>query len=127
MTICRKGAVDVITDGRVACIAATKGCPRRVGGQGDLLAGASGTFIAWTRMACDADARKKANLPVVELPFDQPIVLAAYAAATFCRKLQHAAFAAHGRSMLASHLLEVLPAVLHDCFPVDGVKIQNKL
>jgi NAD(P)H-hydrate repair Nnr-like enzyme with NAD(P)H-hydrate dehydratase domain len=127
VTILRKGSIDVMSDGTVACIAATRGCPRRVGGQGDMLAGAAGTFVAWTRLATDEKERKRLKLPVVQLPVDRPIVFAAYAAATFCRKLQHAAFARHGRSMLASHLLDVLPAVLQESFPIDGVTMPNKL
>jgi NAD(P)H-hydrate repair Nnr-like enzyme with NAD(P)H-hydrate dehydratase domain len=37
--VCRKGSVDVISDGRIAVYCAVDGSPRRCGGQGDVLAG----------------------------------------------------------------------------------------
>jgi NAD(P)H-hydrate repair Nnr-like enzyme with NAD(P)H-hydrate dehydratase domain len=56
-----------------------------------------------------------------------PAMLAAWSAAHFCRALGGRAYARHGRSMLASHLLLHLPEVLHEWFPLDGVKITPKL
>lgn len=88
VTILRKGTIDLISNGREAMLCAGEGCPRRVGGQGDVLAGACGTFVAWTRMATDKEQREKAKLPVIDLPVQSPIVFAAYAASSFARKLQ---------------------------------------
>lgn len=130
VTICRKGSIDVISNGRVALICAASGCPRRVGGQGDVLAGACGTFIAWTNAAIDVDQNHRADgeaeSAAVRLPASlTPNVIAAYAACIFCRRLQQTAFAQHGRSMLPTHLLQALPEVLEQCFPIQPT--HNKL
>jgi len=65
-TVIRKGVVDVVTDGRVCVVVTAKGSPRRVGGQGDLLAGAIGTFATWARIVhenrkekSDSDKRRQ--------------------------------------------------------------------
>lgn len=67
VTVVCKGQVDFISDGRkgtngghiviksyslvsvVEC--ATKGSPRRVSGQGDILSGSMGLFLFWTKKA----------------------------------------------------------------------------
>src|SRR3989338_3928220 len=48
VTILKKGAVDIISDGNSLALCRLEGAPRRCGGQGDLTAGALGTFAAWT-------------------------------------------------------------------------------
>jgi hypothetical protein len=58
-TINRKGAIDVITDGERAFIVCSAGSPKRVGGLGDVLAGASGTYIAWAAIAARQPAEKQ--------------------------------------------------------------------
>lgn len=70
VTVLRKGLVDIISDGssceccgrygyatylvRTMCVGVTceeSGCPRRQGGQGDILSGSVGLFLYWTRVS----------------------------------------------------------------------------
>jgi len=119
VSILRKGSVDVISNGSAAVVVATKGSPRRVGGQGDLLAGACGTFIAWIRAAKEKKD-EKIGLPLPDL------IYATWAACTFCRHVQQETFSHYGRSLLASQMLECIPIVLHRTFPVEGVEDMPK-
>ena len=133
-TVVRKGSVDVISDGTAAAIVTTEGSPRRVGGQGDLLAGATGMFLTWTklrteRMRKEQERRKQskdAGSEAASSSSASPLpdsLLSAYCASQFGRALQRSAYASHGRSMLASNLIESIPAVMHQMFPLDGVHI----
>ncbi|XP_065059402.1 ATP-dependent (S)-NAD(P)H-hydrate dehydratase-like [Rhopilema esculentum] len=58
VTLVGKGEIDIITDGEYVVKVTEKGSPRRCGGQGDILAGAVGTFIHWasTRKSIPAPA-----------------------------------------------------------------------
>jgi len=47
VTILRKGQIDVISDGRRLITCTKQGGLRRCGGQGDVLAGITGTLIGW--------------------------------------------------------------------------------
>jgi len=138
MTVMRKGFVDVISNGRRAVIVSSSSSnqsPRRVGGQGDVLAGATGMFLTWTRKEQERKEKERKEKKGEaggggtgnEEELLPPAMLAAWSAAHFCRALGGRAYARHGRSMLASHLLLHLPEVLHEWFPLDGVKITPKL
>ena len=99
VTVLLKGRVDVVSDGETTLEVGFQGCPRRCGGQGDVLAGAAATFASW---ALHADLWK-ANTGFCDLP---PGVLAAYGAAFTTRFASHFAFQQHGRAMVGSDLLE---------------------
>jgi ATP-dependent NAD(P)H-hydrate dehydratase len=86
-----KGEQDVVTDGRVTVPLSRGGSPRRVGGQGDVLAGALGLFAAWA-------------------PGDA--VAAAAAASEAVKLAAAAAFARKGRSVIASDVLDALAGVI---------------
>ncbi|KAH9106740.1 hypothetical protein LEN26_014487 [Aphanomyces euteiches] len=47
VTVLQKGRVDKISDGHAVVEQASQGSPRRCGGQGDVLAGSVGAFLAW--------------------------------------------------------------------------------
>jgi ATP-dependent NAD(P)H-hydrate dehydratase len=49
VTVFAKGRADVVTDGTRVEQFEFNGSPRRVGGQGDILAGAIGLFVGWAR------------------------------------------------------------------------------
>ncbi|CAH1777192.1 unnamed protein product [Owenia fusiformis] len=79
VTIVQKGPQDIITNGYKTLICDNpKGCPRRCGGQGDILSGAMGTFQHWANMAM--------NKPVVNET--GPALVGAYAACQLTRSLQ---------------------------------------
>lgn len=57
VTIVRKGPSDVISDGHNVVECTEPGSARRCGGQGDILAGALGTFTYWSQKAFGSRTR----------------------------------------------------------------------
>lgn len=45
--VCKKGLIDVVSDGKVGYYVAVEGAQKRCGGQGDLMSGILGTFIKY--------------------------------------------------------------------------------
>lgn len=83
------------------------GSCRRAGGQGDILAGALGAFLNWGLKTniCECDKTIQISQSV-----------AAFAAAKFTRTCNALAFQKHGRSMLASDMLEVINSSFESLF-----------
>lgn len=101
VTVLLKGEVDIVSDGRTTLEVGFRGCPRRCGGQGDVLAGATATFVSW--------ALNPKVLPVSAKGGGEtypPAVLAAYGGAFTARFAAHFAFQQHGRAMVGGDLLE---------------------
>ncbi|KAH8400552.1 hypothetical protein KR222_006663 [Zaprionus bogoriensis] len=73
------------------------GSGRRCGGQGDLLSGSLATFFYWALQSDQPDAA----------------YLAACASSHFVKQLNHAAFQKLGRSMVASDMVQEIPAVFN--------------
>jgi ATP-dependent NAD(P)H-hydrate dehydratase len=90
-TVLLKGEQDVVSDGTRIVQLSRGGSPRRVGGQGDILAGALGLFCSWA--------------PTDYIP-------AAAAASEVVKRASSAAYARKGRSFIASDMLSELPGVL---------------
>lgn len=92
--ILQKGIDDLCSNGIRMESATTglPGCPRRVAGQGDILAGCIGAYLAWNGRALES----------VD-PMDCAIV-----GARRVRKAAAWCFQEHGRSMLASDLLRFM-------------------
>jgi ATP-dependent NAD(P)H-hydrate dehydratase len=64
--ICKKGIVDLVSDGRYAYVISVEGSLKRCGGQGDLLSGMLGTFSKYGRNLTDVeDENERAVLAVV--------------------------------------------------------------
>lgn len=111
-TVLEKGQVDRIATLHDFAEATTPGGLKRCGGQGDLLSGMLGTFLAWVKRyeeraseaggkhVLDADGNPAPVLPAERLP-----ILAAYGASTVTRATSHIGFKRLGRSMLADDLL----------------------
>lgn len=90
LTLLHKGAPDLITNGRPGVgveECGSGGCPRRCGGQGDLLAGSLATFLHWANMAGEEE------------------VVAAWGAARLTRACAEQAFRQGGRSCTTSDLI----------------------
>lgn len=92
--IVAKDIDDTVTDGKRVENATTgsSSCPKRCGGQGDILAGCIGAYLAWN---------KKSSTPIDRVD----ICIAA------CRQVRWAAAACYSvkkRSMLASDMLEYI-------------------
>jgi len=91
VTVFAKGREDVVSDGHRAQTFSFPGSPRRVGGQGDITAGALGLFAAWA-------------------PDDY--FAAAGAAAELVKKAACAAFKEKGRSTITSDIIAAISRIL---------------
>ena len=132
VTVVRKGAIDVASDGDSAVYCCRQGAPRRCGGQGDVLTGAIGTVWAWCGLKQQRDADKKQKASGEEKkdtgaadkvadgqggPELKEQLLAAYCGSLLVRRSAELAFQAHGRSMLASHVMDGMEAVIEEMCP----------
>eukprot|EP00242_Pyramimonas_sp_CCMP2087_P011591 CAMPEP_0198221596 /NCGR_PEP_ID=MMETSP1445-20131203/84338_1 /TAXON_ID=36898 /ORGANISM="Pyramimonas sp., Strain CCMP2087" /LENGTH=353 /DNA_ID=CAMNT_0043899801 /DNA_START=233 /DNA_END=1294 /DNA_ORIENTATION=+ len=113
VTIVRKGKRDlVVNSGCTPLVVDWEGCPRRVGGQGDILAGTVAVFWAWTRAAV-----KAGRVPLLRTPDMQPAI-SAYAACAVVRRAQMYAFEKHRRAMGAGDVIAELGPVMQEVFPL---------
>lgn len=83
------------------------GSGRRVGGQGDILAGALGTFFHWALQAKICEDNNHSLLAQS---------IASYAAAKFTRTCNAKAFDVHGRSMIASDMIKEMHKAFDNIF-----------
>eukprot|EP00475_Leptophrys_vorax_P017596 TRINITY_DN24220_c0_g1_i1.p1 TRINITY_DN24220_c0_g1~~TRINITY_DN24220_c0_g1_i1.p1 ORF type:complete len:361 (-),score=89.93 TRINITY_DN24220_c0_g1_i1:134-1216(-) len=113
VTILRKGAIDIISDGSAVAHVGISSSPRRVGGQGDILAGLTGLCYAWT------DNLKNSSSSF-SIP---PSVLAASLASFITRQATARAFQKKKRSMLTSDVLEEIVNVLEEDLATDLSKL----
>ncbi|KDO35375.1 YjeF [Saprolegnia parasitica CBS 223.65] len=86
VAILRKGEVDMASDGVSTFTNTLDGSPRRCGGQGDVVAGTVGAFLAWHRIACHGDETSRMN----------PMLRAAMGGALLTRQSSVLAFAKKG-------------------------------
>jgi NAD(P)H-hydrate repair Nnr-like enzyme with NAD(P)H-hydrate dehydratase domain len=91
VTVFAKGRTDVVSDGERVESLADRGAPRRVGGQGDILAGAIGLFVAWG---------------------SREFFMAAAAASEIVKAAAVAAYSRNGRGTVTSDILAGLPGVI---------------
>ena len=91
VTVFAKGRVDIVSNGDRTEEFAGAASPRRVGGQGDILAGALGLFLAWA-------------------PDDY--FAACGAASELCRAASAEAFAKKGRATITSDIVDEIWNVL---------------
>lgn len=108
MTIIRKGAEDLISNGNNIVLSCTEtGSNRRCGGQGDVLAGVLGTFSWWAQWA----KQKQVKVDVDEM------LLACYAACMITRACNREAFAEKHRGMTTPDMITKIPEVFEKLFP----------
>lgn len=114
-TLVQKAHADLIASASNTVLQCTvPGAPRRCGGQGDVLAGTTGVFVAWAMAAARRGDASAAPANVSNLQ------LAAYAACVTTRSAAARAFAARGRSMVAGDLIGELGAVIEALAPSAG-------
>ena len=97
VTILEKGGVDRIATPTEVAISDIEGGLKRCGGQGDLLSGTLGTFLAW--------AQRYKERGLTEIPEERLTLVAAYGASSVTRMTSHIGFERMGRSMLTHDLL----------------------
>ncbi|KDN44696.1 Ribokinase-like protein [Tilletiaria anomala UBC 951] len=103
-TILEKGRVDRITNGKEVLICDEQGGLKRAGGQGDILSGCLGTFLAWASVyqaGVSAEENVGARIADDRLP-----LLAGYGGSITTRTCSREGFRRKGRAMLANDLLE---------------------
>lgn len=106
-TIFQKGEKDIITNGAKVLIGEEQGCPRRCGGQGDLLSGTLGVFAYWATMRNEPD----------------PTLVASEAASQFIRTAAKRCFQKVGRSMVASDIINEVHQLIQE---VDRVMMSQE-
>lgn len=104
VTIVHKGSIDIISNGKHTESCVDEGCPRRCGGQGDILAGSCAVFMHWaTRLKDDC-------------PDPGPGVLAGWAACRLSRACAAQAFSRHGRATTTTDLIDQIGTAFHRLF-----------
>ncbi|GAA6013411.1 hypothetical protein JCM11491_006068 [Sporobolomyces phaffii] len=119
-TIVQKGAEDRITNGHTTLISDATGSSRRCGGQGDVLSGAVGTFLAWGK---NYEERRKDTDENVISPEDITLY-AAYGASTLTRTASRLCFADYKRAMQTGEMLGYVGKAFEDVFGSDSVTDQ---
>lgn len=115
VTLVAKGTVDLIFDGSALLEVRAAGAPKRSGGQGDVLAGALATMLAWGRQyesECAAEGGERPPTATVSAP-----ALASYGACMLTRRFARAAYAEHRRSMTAPDLIATIGPVFEEWHP----------
>jgi len=120
VTLVRKGTIDIISDGHRVLYCAEPGAPKRCGGQGDFLAGTTGTLLYWATQheKKPAEAHKHDSSAAVNNV--SPTLRAAYCASFLTRRCGLSAFLSHGRSLIAHNLLDELETVLEQIAPIKN-------
>ncbi|KDE03867.1 YjeF [Microbotryum lychnidis-dioicae p1A1 Lamole] len=122
VTVLEKGTVDRIVNNdkeEQAWINETKGSLRRCGGQGDVLSGAVGCFLAWglsylQKQQGEARVGEKKSDPITEFEIPR---LAAYAASTITRTASRLTFEKKKRAMQTSDMLNFVGEAFEEVFP----------
>ncbi|SGZ31179.1 BQ5605_C047g12327 [Microbotryum silenes-dioicae] len=122
VTVLEKGTVDRIVNNdkeEQAWINETKGSLRRCGGQGDVLSGAVGCFLAWglsylQKQQGEGGVGEKKSDPITEFEIPR---LAAYAASTITRTASRLTFEKKKRAMQTSDMLNFVGEAFEEVFP----------
>ncbi|GAA5980355.1 hypothetical protein JCM11641_001776 [Rhodosporidiobolus odoratus] len=121
-TIVQKGQSDRITNGTEMLVSSTQGSSRRCGGQGDVLSGAVGTFLAWGRCYEEGVGREKEEDPIQP---QEITLLAAYAASALTRTASRMCFADYKRAMQTGEMLGYVGKAFEEVFGSDSVTDQG--
>uniref|UniRef100_K3XA99 ATP-dependent (S)-NAD(P)H-hydrate dehydratase n=1 Tax=Globisporangium ultimum (strain ATCC 200006 / CBS 805.95 / DAOM BR144) TaxID=431595 RepID=K3XA99_GLOUD len=105
--VIKKGRADTFTDGENTYQNDEFGCPRRCGGQGDILTGAIATFVAWSKYAQSVKDEFSGN----------PLLLAAFGGSLVTRASALEAFDLHQRSMTSPDVLQSIGKGFLRAFP----------
>ncbi|KAM0752140.1 hypothetical protein T439DRAFT_201817 [Meredithblackwellia eburnea MCA 4105] len=109
VTILQKGAQDRVTNGDETLVNEVEGSVRRCGGQGDVLSGLVGAFLAWGKSW--EERKDSGDKGEPDLKSSQITLLASYAGSTITREASRITFARLKRSMQTNDMLcEIGPA-----------------
>ncbi|KAG5518985.1 hypothetical protein PMAC_002516 [Pneumocystis sp. 'macacae'] len=116
VTILKKGMVDYISNGQQTLQVNMKGCPKRCGGQGDILTGILSTLLAW-RKAYLENLWEYVILKIIyinnsshdkTLDEHQSLILAVFGAACTIRYCSYLAFKHKKRAMGATDIMNFI-------------------
>ncbi|KZV94672.1 carbohydrate kinase [Exidia glandulosa HHB12029] len=110
VTVLQKGSEDVVAYAKEEASVDVAGGLKRCGGQGDILSGAVGAFLAWGKNYETGSFGDK-SIPPHRIPF-----LAALGASTLTRTTSRLAFAERGRSVVTQDMLEYIGQAFDDVF-----------
>lgn len=124
VTIVSKGPTDLISDGTAVLECSVGSSPRRAGGQGDVLAGATSVFMAWSMKAAGSSgsggssgaAPEAASSTALAETTANPMMLSAYAGCTLMRTASGMAFSQCRRSMLAGDVITHIDRAFRSLF-----------
>ncbi|KAG9123008.1 hypothetical protein FRC07_000360 [Ceratobasidium sp. 392] len=121
VTIIQKGQTDLIVSGDQIEEISEPGGLKRCGGQGDILSGMAGTFLAWGKSYVDGgldggDAQGE-RIPEHRVP-----LLAAAGASILTRATSHIAFGKLGRGVITGDMIPEIGAAYAAKFGEEGEK-----
>lgn len=117
VTIVQKGKTDHISDGVSVFASEFFGSPRRCGGQGDVLSGSIGVFMAWARDFFEKSGSNDAKTLVEERLSKNPAVVASVAGSIILRRAASEAFSQKKRSMVTTDIIDYLGFCMEEIFP----------
>jgi len=117
VTILQKGASDVISNGDRTETIDIPGGLKRVGGQGDILSGVVGTFLAWGKNFEEQQKDSGSSIPLQEIP-----LLAAIGGSHITRTASRISFAKNGRGVLTSDMIGEVGVAYSEIFGETGDK-----
>jgi ATP-dependent NAD(P)H-hydrate dehydratase len=118
VTILQKGTTDIIANEELVRHVDESGSLKRCGGQGDILSGLVGTFLAWGKAYAETDRAKDADqISKKEIP-----IHAAVGGATLTRTAAHFAFKRLGRGLLTSDIVGEIGHAYEVHFGEEGEK-----
>ena len=100
--VIRKGLIDVISDGNKTFYVKVDGSLKRWGGQGDILAGALGTFAYYAQLF---NKSKEFQFESISTE-DNPLLIAAVASSIFTRMAAFEAYQLKERSLVTSDIIQ---------------------
>lgn len=131
MTVLQKGPTDIISVNTISNPHAksetqtievdTPGGLKRCGGQGDILSGAVGTFLAWGKCYED-EAFGDGSVPSERIP-----ILSATAGSMLTRTTSKIAFAQKGRSVITADMLGEVGQAFKEVFgdETQGAEVEK--
>ncbi|GIX89107.1 ATP-dependent [Caerostris darwini] len=109
VTIVKKGAIDIISNGTATVLCNEPGSTRRCGGQGDLLSGSMGVFNYWAHNYYENRPKNKNGLQNATL-------LAALGACMLTRRCNYLAFEKFKRSTITTDMISEIHTAFTSLF-----------
>ncbi|GAQ89591.1 hypothetical protein KFL_005400010 [Klebsormidium nitens] len=118
VTVVQKGPADQVSDGDTVQAFGEFGSPRRVGGQGDIMAGSIAIFMAWARQFVQQTEQGTDAFQFFSRTFSSnPGIAAGIAGSLITRYAAREAFGKHKRSTTTTEIIAELGSSVEALFP----------